>query len=785
MTHQDDRPQKAAPASPGSRPQSRRGRWPQRVTGQSRWALPRHGQAVFTAIAILLGMREAAVAQEGLPADVLRSLKQATLFLRVRSFGPPGAPLERTGSGFLVYRRSEIGYVVTNEHVIRDAGTLEGGVTVVLQAGSDDERGVPGRVVARDRESDLAVVRFEASGLPDPIVLAPDSEPHETQGVFVVGYPFGEALSLNSRSPAPTVSRASVSSLRRADDGRLVLIQIDGDINPGNSGGPVVDANGAVVGVAVAHVAFTRIGMAIPAAQVQAMLNGRVKSVEFRPDPGRAEWFQVRVELVDPLARIRDVSLLSIWAGHFDGAPVWRDENEPLAGSSMPEQRLKIDGSLAEGTVHWHSPARGGPATWYYQVRFTDGTGRKRYTRPGELEVAPDGKTAREAAAPVPPAASKPAAGAAPSTPPSDWLGNQDQKLRREAAEAGEPVVTQKSLAGERRTLDDARLTALRIDSEKALPCLLWSADGKFFYLLEREGLLRKVGVPELVEERQFLINKSCAWMDRSAEGLVVAVPGAGQVWVFDADTLAVKARIDLKEARIAPEGLEWVVSAPTLNVAVAMDRYSQACLLGLGSGRVVRSLPRVLIEPKGESVRAHPSSFAPTELKHPAFTPDGKYLFAVSVDTLNRFRLNGTEFAYEERGPRLTAGLQRLEISPDGLYVAMRAGTERYPGHPAGGMNVAYVYRTSDLQIPVMAVTAPDGWQALGFDRAAGCVYTCSMKGNFAVHASDGAVRKTYAEAGLGERGHQILVAPAGRKLLLLTDKHLQWVEFDRPAGP
>lgn len=744
---------------------------------------------VLTAIgAFLLAACDGATAQEVLAPDVLHPVKQATVFIRVPSFGPPGSALERTGSGFLVYRRSEIGYVVTNEHVVRDAGTLEGALTVVLNAGCDDERGVPGRVAARDRETDLAIVRIEANGLPDPLRLASDAEPRETQSVFVVGYPFGRALSLGSGSPAVTVSRASVSSLRRADDGRLALIQIDGDINPGNSGGPVVDASGAVLGVAAAHVAHTRIGMAIPAAQVQAMLSGRVKSVEFRPDPARADWFQVRVELIDPLARVRDVTLLTVRAGRLEGMPAWTGEGEPLVPSGMAEQRLRIDGSFAEGMVRFRDPARGAKPIWYYQVRFTDGAGRTRYTRPSELEISSDGKTAREPSAPeaMPPAPpSQPAVEAAPSAPATDWLGHPDQKTRREAAQAGEPVVTGKPLAGERRTIDDATVTTLNLDAEQLPACLLWSSDGMTFYLLERGGLLRKISVPELVEERQFLINKSCTWMDRSAEGLVVAVPGAGQVWVFDPDTLRLQARIDLKAARIAPDAVEWVASAPTLNIAVAIDRSDQACLLGLGSGRVVRSLPRGLVGSPGESVRAHPSSCGATKLEHPTFTPDGKYLLVLSHDTLHRYRLTGTEFVYEERGPRLNGGLLRLDISPDGLYVAMRAGSESYPGHPAGGMNVAYVYRTTDLQIPVVAVTAPDVWQALGFDRAAGRVYTCTVDGKLAVHAPDGTVQKTYSVAGPGERGHQILVAPAGRKLLLLTIKRLYWVEFDEGTAP
>jgi hypothetical protein len=73
--------------------------------------------------------------------------------------------------------------------------------------------------------------------------------------LFAFGFPFGEALARHKGNPAITVSKGSISSLRRDDGGELAIVQIDGELNPGNSGGPVVDAQGRLVGVAVAKVA--------------------------------------------------------------------------------------------------------------------------------------------------------------------------------------------------------------------------------------------------------------------------------------------------------------------------------------------------------------------------------------------------------------------------------------------------------------------------------------------------------------------------------------------------
>jgi S1-C subfamily serine protease len=72
----------------------------------------------------------------------------------------------------------------------------------------------------------------------------------------VFGFPFGKQLGKNI-----TVSKTSVSSLRKKPNGTLQDIQVNGGMHPGNSGGPVVDAMGQVVGVATLGVARARFSM--------------------------------------------------------------------------------------------------------------------------------------------------------------------------------------------------------------------------------------------------------------------------------------------------------------------------------------------------------------------------------------------------------------------------------------------------------------------------------------------------------------------------------------------
>ena len=149
---------------------------------------------------------------------------------------PPSQRTERgQGSGF-IYDSS--GLLLTNAHVV------EGSTRVMV--GLSDGRRVEGKVVGADRVTDLAVVQLAGGGSWPAAPLGNSDSLQVGEWVIAVGNPFG----LDQ-----TVTLGIVSSLNRnaaslgITDKRLELIQTDAAINPGNSGGPLLDADGAVVGI--------------------------------------------------------------------------------------------------------------------------------------------------------------------------------------------------------------------------------------------------------------------------------------------------------------------------------------------------------------------------------------------------------------------------------------------------------------------------------------------------------------------------------------------------------
>lgn len=202
-------------------------------------------------------------------------------FMDRRGRGIDQAPPSSLGSGFIIDAKN--GYVVTNNHVIRDADE----VRVVFQ---NDET-VEAEIIGYDEKTDIAVLKIDSEGRNLKEVPFGDSKVMRVgDWVVAIGNPFGLG---------GTVTKGIISARQRDiqsgpyDD----FIQTDASINRGNSGGPMFNLNGEVIGINTAIFSPTGgsvgIGFAIPSDLAQPVIR---QLIEYGRT--RRGWLGVRIQSV-------------------------------------------------------------------------------------------------------------------------------------------------------------------------------------------------------------------------------------------------------------------------------------------------------------------------------------------------------------------------------------------------------------------------------------------------------------------------------------------------------
>ncbi|MCA1441708.1 Do family serine endopeptidase [Ensifer sp. IC4062] len=252
---------------------------------------------VFAALVLVMvpGPRSAAQPQTAISAvtqrslaDVLEEITPAVVNIAVRSRAPAATnPLyndpffrryfklpeqqQRLSAGSGVIVNAEKGYILTNHHVVADAGEI--GVTL------KDRRRFTAELVGSDEATDIALLKIDADKL-RALPFGDSGALRVGDSVVAIGNPFGLGQ---------TVTSGIVSALGRGGinvEGYEDFIQTDASINPGNSGGALVTADGLLVGINTAIVApaggNVGIGFSVPIAMASAVMEQLIKHGEVR-----------------------------------------------------------------------------------------------------------------------------------------------------------------------------------------------------------------------------------------------------------------------------------------------------------------------------------------------------------------------------------------------------------------------------------------------------------------------------------------------------------------------
>ncbi|WP_413486233.1 S1C family serine protease [Brochothrix thermosphacta] len=181
-----------------------------------------------------------------------------------------------SGSGVIYKKEKGYAYIVTNNHVIADADSLE----VILSSGKK----VEAKLIGKDSWTDLAVLRIKDTDVKSVATFGDSAALKAGEIAIAIGSPLGTAY-------AGSVTQGIISGIDRTvpvdidNDGKsdweTNVIQTDAAINPGNSGGALVNIEGQVIGInsmKLASAEVEGIGFAIPINDAEPIINSLEKN---------------------------------------------------------------------------------------------------------------------------------------------------------------------------------------------------------------------------------------------------------------------------------------------------------------------------------------------------------------------------------------------------------------------------------------------------------------------------------------------------------------------------
>ena len=226
-------------------------------------------------------------------------------------------------------------------------------------------------------------------------------------------------------------------------------------------------------------------------------------------------------------------------------------------------------------------------------------------------------------------------------------------------------------------------------------------------------------------------------------------------------------------QKRVALPGVKYLVASPQLPYAYASSGGFSLFIVDLVEGKVQEKTSKEFEEEQGIQRPVHVGFW------HIAIAPAGNFLFAEGANTgLMRLKIKGDDVIFDAGSPvqggEPAAGGRQRRLA----YVAVLAGGGNYIEGMPHNNYATYVFGVQNLDKPVTVIESGAYPQALGFDAVARSIYAQNHEKSLIVF-SVGLKGKEYDVTERGGDVHKFVVHPAGKRLFVLSERQLCWVEL------
>lgn len=723
--------------------------------------------------------------------------------------------VERSGAEYLsigyVFRRDhQYAYVAMNPVPSLASATLGSQTaeeTFTIFWGGEERNAVAGKCLARFRQKGKWIVAAAVDKMPPEILLEHEMKLSDSSPVWLAGY------NIDTRSRPQSFARistgATAARVFRTSDGASTKVIAQHSAIGDLTGALAITLEGEVVGY-VSQSTPARDGAkgtatVIPIDFLSNIEEPEVSGIRFAPKSGDEKHinYQFEVTIEDPFDKINSPRLRIL---PYDDPP-----SPTLSNPSNLEERFKdakevklVEDELDE-TVEKQLLRMGGPMTGTRLVGnfTTENPGPQRYYRmtvqlcyeseEGEL-LCPITKVIGYSPSMFPRrgAGDQTVEDVVPDIPGFDgmpldvprYVQHQDggYLITSEKTRAEQPPVTETRefpkpqaskeprggrsyAAGEFQAVKVLYAQQPKSRFSGARAPMVYSADGKYLYLVDGKYLLRKLRSDDLVQEAFLETGLPCDEITLSKAGLVIVLNDANSVWVIDENSLDVLREITIPRARLVAANLSTNIGFVSAGSRFGSLNSSQ---LNLSKG-----FPLHMIDfEKGEVLHTIQEQYGiyrplangvpPIDglLSAMRMSSDGGNLFT-GASSIRRFRVVGEDLIYEQTSPPVqNSHTTFFGLSADGRWVTMP--TE---GAPHGqGYNV-HVFPASDLSTPKLILERAAFPGTVDWDPKTGKIYSPHYK-NLNIF-SEGGAKLTSFPHGLDDT-RRIIVDPQDQGFVL-----------------
>lgn len=327
------------------------------------------------------------------------------------------------------------------------------------------------------------------------------------------------------------------------------------------------------------------------------------------------------------------------------------------------------------------------------------------------------------------------------------------------------------------RNLDGIKISRINLHAPRILLDIQWADDKKSFFAARLDGEIFRVSVPDLKLIQHFKLGGSISCMKWTSEGLAVVMNLVSEIRILDPGKPGFKRIITLP-------GIQHIAAtrkSPVIYAARKIQRAPIFFAVDVRNGKVLDTYNvRLLWEKSRKAVKETKFRLQVHEVNYLTYNPAGNSLFTAYYDSIVRIDLENYRPRIGASSLRLNSEPDRIYISPDAQYIALpgKLKTVKKPHHPQYEHGI-YFYNPVDLSKPVISIKAEEYQKTWAVDTKGKMVYGQRPKHNLVLYSMKGKKIDEYKFEKVSGATRGIIVHPDGKKMLVLTNIKLYWVDL------